>query len=386
MSKQTLIRITTVPLSLEKLLSGQLHFMSSIYNVIAVSSDKERLERFGKFEKVAVFPLGMTRKITPLRDVFAVLKLYFFLKKTKPFIVHTHTPKAGIVGMIASKLAGVPHRLHTVAGLPLLEGTGFKRILLDFVEKVTYSCATNVYPNSQGLSKIIIENKYCSPEKLKVLAEGSSNGIDTNYFNPELFSIVENLSLKKELGITEEDFVFVFVGRLVKDKGINEMIEAFEFLQKENRAVKLLLVGDYESKLDPLSTHSMDSIKSNKSIVSVGFQKDVRPYYAISDVLVFPSYREGFPNVVLQAGAMGLPSIVTNINGCNEIICEGENGIIIPVKNRDAIYEAMKKVITNATLRGKLQRQARKMIVSRYEQKVVWEAILAEYKRIENDV
>jgi glycosyltransferase involved in cell wall biosynthesis len=176
------------------------------------------------------------------------------------------------------------------------------------------------------------------------------------------------------------------VGRLVKDKGINEMIEAFEFLQKENRAVKLLLVGDYESKLDPLSTHSMDSIKSNKSIVSVGFQKDVRPYYAISDVLVFPSYREGFPNVVLQAGAMGLPSIVTNINGCNEIICEGENGIIIPVKNRDAIYEAMKKVITNATLRGKLQRQARKMIVSRYEQKVVWEAILAEYKRIENDV
>ena len=386
MSKKTLIRITTVPLSLEKLLSGQLNFMNSHYNVIAVSSEKERLERFGKFEKVAVRSLEMTRKITPLQDLLAVIKLYFFLKKTRPFMVHTHTPKAGIVGMVASKLAGVPYRLHTVAGLPLLEGTGFKRILLDFVEKATYSCATNVYPNSQGLSKIIIENKYCSPDKLKVLAEGSSNGIDTSYFNSELFSTDENLILKKKLGITEEYFVFIFVGRLVKDKGINEMIEAFEFLQKENRAVKLLLVGDYETKLDPLSNHSMNRIKNNKSIVAVGFKKDVRPYFAISDVLIFPSYREGFPNVVLQAGAMGLPSIVTNINGCNEIICEGENGIIIPVKNSVAIYDAMKKVITNETLRNRLQEQARKMIVSRYEQKVVWDAILAEYKRIENVV
>ena len=386
MPNQTLIRITTIPLSLEKLLSGQLRFMSDYYEVIAVSSDKERLEQYGKSEKVAVFPIEMTRKITPIKDVLAVIKLYFYLKKNKPFIVHSHTPKAGVVGMLASKLAGVPHRLHTVAGLPLLEGKGFKRILLDFVEKLTYSCATKVYPNSHGLSKIIIENKYCFPDKLKVMADGSSNGIDTNYFNPELFSTDENLNLKKELGIKEEDFVFVFVGRLVKDKGINEMIEAFEFLQKVEKGIKLLLVGDYEQELDPLNAHSMESIKKNEAILTVGFQNDVRPYFAIGDVLVFPSYREGFPNVVLQAGAMGLPCIVSDINGCNEIIIEGNNGIIIPVKDSNAIYEAMKKIATDENLQFQLQKNARKMIVSRYEQKVVWEAILEEYKIIEKNV
>ena len=386
MPNQTLIRITTIPLSLEKLLSGQLRFMSDYYEVIAVSSDKERLEQYGKSEKVAVFPIEMTRKITPIKDVLAVIKLYFYLKKNKPFIVHSHTPKAGVVGMLASKLAGVPHRLHTVAGLPLLEGKGFKRILLDFVEKLTYSCATKVYPNSHGLSKIIIENKYCFPDKLKVMADGSSNGIDTNYFNPELFSTDENLNLKKELGIKEEDFVFVFVGRLVKDKGINEMIEAFEFLQKVEKGIKLLLVGDYEQELDPLNAHSMESIKKNEAILTVGFQNDVRPYFAIGDVLVFPSYREGFPNVVLQAGAMGLPCIVSDINGCNEIIIEGKNGIIIPVKDSNAIYEAMKKIATDENLQFQLQKNARKMIVSRYEQKVVWEAILEEYKIIEKNV
>jgi len=386
MPNQTLIRITTIPLSLEKLLSGQLRFMSDYYEVIAVSSDKERLEQYGKSEKVAVFPIEMTRKITPIKDVLAVIKLYFYLKKNKPFIVHSHTPKAGIVGMLASKLARVPHRLHTVAGLPLLEGKGFERILLDFVEKLTYSCATKVYPNSQGLSKIIIENKYCFPDKLKVMADGSSNGIDTNYFNPELFSTDENLNLKKELGIKEEDFVFVFVGRLVKDKGINEMIEAFEFLQKAQKGIKLLLVGDYEQELDPLNAHSMESIKNNEAILTVGFQNDVRPYFAIGDVLVFPSYREGFPNVVLQAGAMGLPCIVSDINGCNEIIIEGKNGIIIPVKDSNAIYEAMKKIASDENLQFQLQKNARKMIISRYEQKVVWEAILEEYKIIEKNV
>jgi glycosyltransferase involved in cell wall biosynthesis len=224
MTKPTLVRITTVPLSLEKLLTGQLHFMSSFYNVIAVSSDKERLKKYGEIEKVAVFPLEMTRQITPLQDILAVIKLFFFLKKTKPFIVHTHTPKAGIVGMLASRLAGVPNRLHTVAGMPLLEQTGFKRIILDFVEKLTYSCATKVYPNSFKMKDIIIQNKYCLADKLKVLANGSSNGIDTSYFDASHFSEEFKENLKKELGLLSTDFVFVFVGRIVSDKGINELI------------------------------------------------------------------------------------------------------------------------------------------------------------------
>jgi glycosyltransferase involved in cell wall biosynthesis len=384
MPKQTLIRITTVPLSLEKLLTGQLHFMSSFYNVIAVSSDKERLERFGKLEKVAVFALEMTRKITPLQDVLAVIKLFFFLKKTRPFIVHTHTPKAGIVGMLAAKLAGVPHRLHTVAGMPLLEQAGFKRKVLDFVEKLTYSCATKVYPNSFKMRDIIIQNEYCTPSKIKVLANGSSNGIDTSYFDASHFSEHQKSSLKQELGIKSSDFVFIFVGRIVSDKGINELISAFSEIQDNKKDIKLLLVGPYEPELDPLKAETLNQIKNNKSIKSVGYQLDVRSYFAISDALVFPSYREGFPNVVMQAGAMGLPSIVTDINGCNEIISEGENGIIIPVKNQQAILESLLYFIKNKEQFFQMTQKARAMIVSRFNQQFMWESILQEYRSFES--
>ena len=383
MLKQTLIRITTVPLSLEKLISGQLHFMSSFYNVIAVSSDKERLERYGESEKVAVFPLEMTRKITPLRDVFAVLKLYFFLKKTKPFIVHTHTPKAGIVGMLASKLAGIPHRLHTVAGMPLLEQVGFKRMVLNFVEKLTYSCATKVYPNSFKLRDIIIKNEYCPPTKLKVLANGSSNGIDTSYFDATHFSEDHKSSLKQDLGIKSSDFVFIFVGRIVSDKGINELISAFSEIQEIKTDLKLLLVGPYEQELDPLKEETLNQINGNKSIIALGYQNEVRPYFAISDCLVFPSYREGFPNVVMQAGAMGLPCIVSDINGCNEIIEDTKNGYIIPVRDKEAVKETLIRILENKEEYSKMQQNAREMIVSRFDQKTMWESILQEYRNFE---
>lgn len=382
MTKPKLIRITTVPLSLDKLLSGQLHYMSSFYDVIAVSSEKEYLEKIGKKENVATFHLEMSRKITPIQDVLAVLKLVVFLRKEKPFIVHTHTPKAGIVGMLAAFLTKIPHRLHTVAGMPLLEESGFKRKVLDFVEKLTYACATRVYPNSFGLKTIIENNNYCATNKLKVLANGSSNGINTSYFSTDLFSNDTKQDLRKELKISIDDFVFIFVGRLVTDKGINELVGAFEAIQNYYPTSKLLLVGEYENNLDPLSPKTINSINENKAIISVGFKNDVRPYFAISNCLVFPSYREGFPNVVMQAGAMGLPSIVSNINGCNEIVIQDKNGLIIPVKNENAIFEAMKKVLTNPTLFNSMKNQSRDLIVTRYEQIIVWQSIINEYQNL----
>jgi glycosyltransferase involved in cell wall biosynthesis len=174
------------------------------------------------------------------------------------------------------------------------------------------------------------------------------------------------------------DFVFIFVGRLVSDKGINELVEAFAEMRDSH--IKLLLVGAPEADLDPLKKETLQLIATNEKIIAVGYQQDVRPYFAISNVLVFPSYREGFPNVVMQAGAMELPSIVTDINGCNEIIIEGENGTIIPVKNVSALKEKMELFISNRTYVDKLRANARAMIASRYEQKAVWEALLEEYK------
>ncbi len=286
--------------------------------------------------------------------------------------------------MIAAKLAGVPNRLHTIAGLPLLEVTGNKRKLLNMVEKITYSCATKIYPNSFGLNEIIINEKFCNPQKLKVLGNGSTNGIDTAHFNPLNFSELEINTLREKLNLHSEDFVFIFVGRLVSDKGINELVEAFSKFKTQNG--KLLLVGPFEIELDPLQKATLKEIETNPNIISVGYQNDVRPYFAISNVLVFPSYREGFPNVVMQAGSMGLPSIVSNINGCNEIIINQHNGIIIPVKNTEAIFNAMKTLFDDKNSYQKLQKNSRKRIVQNYEQKVVWEAILQEYKNLETHV
>lgn len=407
MSSPKLLRITTVPISLKTLLKGQHRFMSQNgFDVLGVSSSGNALNEVAQNEKIAVYTVEMTRIISPLKDIKSLWSFYKLCKRERPAIVHSHTPKAGIVGMLGAKLAGVPIRLHTVAGLPLMEATGRKRRLLDFVEKLTYSCATKVYPNSKGLYDFILENNFTAEEKLKVIANGSSNGIDTTYFSAQAITQEQIITLKTGLGIHENDFVYVFVGRLVGDKGINELVEAFGRLEIRNQKLgigeegseldkqlttisnfqspisscKLLLVGPLETDLDPLLPETSKNIEENPNIIAVGYQNDVRPYFAISNALVFPSYREGFPNVVLQAGAMGLPSIVTNINGCNEIIEEGINGLIIPPKEIMALQNAMISLLEDKNVYKNLKNNARQMITSRYEQKLVWEALLSEYQ------
>lgn len=379
--KNKLIRITTVPISLKTLLKGQHRFMSENYfDVIGVSTLGKELGDVQEEESISVVPLQMTRTISPIKDLISLYSFYKLCKKEKPLIVHSHTPKAGIVGMLGAKLAGVPIRLHTVAGLPLMEVKGLKRKVLNFVEKLTYSSANKVYPNSKGLYDFILNEKFTKEGKLKVIGNGSSNGIDTSFFTRSLIEDESLQTLKREIGIKKEDFVFVFVGRLVGDKGINELVHAFSKIQHETtKVIKLLLVGSLETELDPLLDSTIEIIKNNKDIISVGFQKDVRSYFAISNALVFPSYREGFPNVVMQAGAMELPSIVSDINGCNEIIEEGVNGTIIPVKNTEAIRIAMLKFLNDKDYYHQLKGNSRQMITERYEQHVVWNALLEEY-------
>ena len=380
-----LIRITTVPISFKVLLKGQLRFMASNgFDVKGVSSDGEELREVHENEGIAVEAITMSRKITPFQDLKSLWEMWNFLRKEKPQIVHTHTPKAGIIGMLAARLAGVPHRLHTVAGLPLMEATGTKRKILNFVEKLTYSSATRVYPNSKGLYDFILQNNFTQSNKLKIIANGSSNGIDTTFFSPDQVTELERVTLREKLNIQPDDFVFVFVRRIVSDKGINELIKAFSQLQavenNEPAGIKLLLVGGLENDLDPLNPETLAEINQNKDIISVGFQQDVRSFFAIADALIFPSYREGFPNVVMQAGAMGLPSIVSDINGCNEIIIEGENGLIIPSKNVEKLKEKMLTLAKDKNLYTKLKGNSRRMIENRYEQSVVWNALLEEYE------
>ncbi|HIP49166.1 MAG TPA: glycosyltransferase family 1 protein [Lutibacter sp.] len=391
MKKPKLLRITTVPISLHKLLQGQVNYMQKQdYEVVLASAVGKEIKAIENETGLKVQILPLTRKISPLQDIKALWKTYKLIKKEQPNIVHTHTPKAGVIGMLAAKLARVPVRMHTIAGLPLMQATGVKRKLLDSVERMTSWAATNVYPNSFALAEFIKENKLAPKRKIKVLAQGSSNGIDTAYFDPKCYKEAAKNRLKEKLNITSNDFVFTFIGRLVGDKGINELVTAFKRLQGQTPfpsgrvgdGLILLLIGDEEAQLDPLATTSLQEIAENSNIISTGWVEDVRPYLSISDVFVFPSYREGMPNVVLQAGAMGLPQVVTNINGSNEIIINDENGIIIPVKDTTALFKAIKEIHTNTKLRNKLATNARELITTRFEQKVVWEALLAEYKRL----
>ncbi|WP_040281906.1 glycosyltransferase family 4 protein [Psychroserpens damuponensis] len=374
-----IVRVTTISESLRDLLKGQLGFINQFYEVVGVSSNGEILKEVQVNEGIKTEVLEMTRTISPIQDLKAVFHLYKILKKEKPHIVHTHTPKAGVIGMLAAKLAGVKHRFHTVAGMPLLVATGPKRILLNYTEMLTYKCATKIFPNSYGLKDIILKEKFTTQKKLTVIGRGSSNGINVDHFDRSLLKETDLESLKQELHI-DNQFVYVFVGRLVTDKGLNELITAFDQFSK-NHDAKLLLVGCRESELDPLFPKTEHILNKNEHIIQVGYQPDVRPYFAIANVLVFPSYREGFPNVVLQAGAMQVPSIVTNINGCNEIISEGENGLIIPVKNITAIIDAMEYLILNPNKLEIMRSKSRQIIVNNYKHTYIWEELLKEYRK-----
>ncbi len=379
MAKPKLIRVTTVPISLDKLLEGQLKYMSDSYNVTAISSSENNyLKQIADREGVAFHPIELTRAITPLQDLKSLWEMYHFLKKEKPQIIHSHTPKAGTISMLAAKMAGVPIRLHTVAGLPLMEATGLKRKLLNAVEKITYWAATKVLPNSEGLKEIILKEGFCRENKLEVIGKGSSNGIDTSYFDPKLYDEDFKNNLRKSLQINANDFVYIFVGRIVKDKGIVELVQAFKNL--DNPKTKLILVGSFEHELDPLPPATIKEIESNPQIIQTGWQKDVRPYLAISDVPTFPSYREGFPNVVMQAGAMGLPAIVSDINGCNEIVENQKNGIIIPVKDTKSLYLAMNKLIDETSYYQQLQQNARQAITQNYERQEIWKLLHTFYE------
>jgi glycosyltransferase involved in cell wall biosynthesis len=370
-------------MSLDYLLKGQLAFLNETYEVIAVSGADSHLENVASREGVRTVNVSMQRAIRPLHDLVSLWQLYRYFKKEKPQIVHSITPKAGLLSMVAAKYAGVPIRIHTFTGLIFPSKKGIIQQVIILMDKILCWHATAVYPEGNGVKKDLIAYKITS-KPLAVLANGNVNGIDTTYFSREVIPNEEKESLRTALEIQPTDFVFVFVGRLVGDKGINELVEAFvKFETANNRGAKLLLVGPYERELDALQAKTLHEIEINCNIISVGFQQDVRPYFAIANALVFPSYREGFPNVVMQAGAMDLPSIVSNINGCNEIIIENHNGIIIPVKNTMAIFEAMKKMIEDVNFYNDLKQNARKRIVENYEQQVVWNAILEEYKKLE---
>lgn len=375
-TKTKVIRTSTIALSLDVLLKGQLKYLKSKYDVVAISGYDQHLEIVREREGVKIQDVAMERNIAPVQDLKSLLHLYKVLKAEKPTIVHSITPKAGLLTMLAAKFAGVPVRIHTFTGLVFPTRTGKMQQLLIKMDQLLCWAATHIIPEGEGVKKDLI-NYNITNKPLKILANGNVNGIDLAFFNRNHFSEEQLNNLRHQIGLDPNKKTLVFVGRLVKDKGINELIAAFKTLDPAK--VQLLLVGPYEDK-DPILPEHKAYIESAANIYAVGFQSDVRPYFAISDLLVFPSYREGFPNVVIQAGAMGLPAIVTDISGSNEIIIEGQNGVIIPSKNMEALKDAMHTLLDHPTKLQHLQANARQLVEDRYDQHIVWEAVDEFYK------
>lgn len=383
--KKKIIRVVTIAGSFP-LIDKQMSYMSQWYDVIGISSPHPNFDQIIHDQGASRgYQIKMTRRITPIKDLLALLKMIFVFLKERPYIVHTHTPKAGFIGMIAAFLSFVPHRLHTVAGMPVLIKTGFLRKLLLIIEKLTYLCATRVYPNSIKLADIIVDLNLADKKKVRVIGQGSSNGIDTSVFDPSLFNEVFKIEKRAEIGFNQNDFVFIFLGRIVKDKGVTELIEAFKAVNLKYPIAKLLILGHFDRNLNPLSAEIIHEIRSHSAIFFADWQEDVRPWLYISDVLAFPSYREGFPKAVLQAGSMGLPSIVTNINGCNEIVIDQKNGIIISPYSSIELASAMQLLINDKLLFKTLKSNSRSMIKSRYEQSEIWSLLKNEYTKLENN-
>lgn len=350
--------------------------LSGYYEVVAVSSPGEKMKVLEEREGVRTVSVPMERRISLVKDFISLVRLIILFTKERPDMVHSITPKAGLLSMLAAWITRVPVRMHTFTGLVFPTATGKMQKLLIAMDRLTCFCATHINPEGEGVKRDLINYKITS-KPLHIIAYGNVNGIDLQYFDrtPE---VMEKARIYKKEGI----FTFCFVGRMVKDKGINELVHSFLRLYQDDDRIRLLLVGPFEKELDPVLPEVEEQIFHHPGICFVGFQDDVRPFFVASDALVFPSYREGFPNVVMQAGAMGLPAIVTDINGCNEIILLDRNGVIIPSKNEQALYEAMKYFVCHPMEVKKMAVNTRPLIASRYEQRMVWNALLAEYKSI----
>ena len=378
--KENIIRACTVPQSIGFVV-GMIPDLTKEYEVGVLSSPGEEWAMLDKYgDAVKRLEVPMERHISPLRDLRSLWRLVRVFRRERPDMVHSMTPKAGLLCMLAAWITRVPVRVHMFTGLVFPTATGVKRRILMATDRLTCACATHVLPEGEGVKRDLLDNGI-TRKPIKVLGYGNCRGIDLDRFDPTLSEVqAEAAKLRKP-----EVFTFIAIGRLVGDKGINELVAAFSRLNRELPATCLILVGPQEKELDPLSPATLLEIESNPAIEAVGNQADVRPWLAAADCHVLASYREGFPNVVIEAGAMGLPQIVTDINGANEIIINGRNGVIVPPKNADAIHASMSRMATDPAFRSVLAANARPLIASRYEQSYVRRCLKEYYKEILND-
>ena len=374
--QKKIIRAVTVAMSTEFFDSMIPDLQKKGFEIVTVSSDGPELEHI-RLLGAKTIVVDMYRRMSPIMDFASLVKLIRVFAKEKPLIVHSMTPKAGLLCMLASWITRVPLRIHTFTGLIWPTATGLKRRILMATDWLTCACATHIIPEGQGVKNDL--QSHITKKPMKVLGYGNVRGVDMERFSKRK-EILESAIQIKDNNV----FTFLFVGRIVGDKGINELVEAFLRLNREHPNTRLVLTGNYERELDPIKRDTQEIIDCHDAISTTGPKTgdNLVVQYAISDCFVFPSYREGFPNTVLEAGAMGLPCIVTDINGSREIIENGNNGLVIPPRDAESLYFAMKNIYENSSLRETIAGNARPMIESRFDKEFVKRCQLEFYNMI----
>jgi glycosyltransferase involved in cell wall biosynthesis len=322
----------------------------------------------------------MDRRITPLKDVLALIRLIALLRQIRPDILHAHTPKGGLLSMIAGWLTGVPVRIYQVHGLPMATASWPRRELLRVTERISCFLSHRVLCVSQSIWSDLVDAGLCSADRAKVLLGGSVNGLDSSVrFNPDRY--VDRSSVRAKLGIPVDALVVGFAGRIAREKGIGELVEAWKMIRDEFPGAYLLVVGPPEP-LDPIGSTTDSALRTDPRAVLTGMIFDMAPIYSAMDVLALPTYREGLPTVLLEASAMALPIVASRVAGCVDIVEDGETGLLIDAKDVHGFAEALRTYLRNPDLRREHGCAARTSIVRRFNQQAIWNAILDEYSHL----
>lgn len=375
-----LIRITTSPLSLHSLLSNQMKYMKEHgFDVIMVSSNGTEWPELVKNEGCEHRIVPMAREIAPFKDLVSLWRLYRLFRKEKPDIVHSHTPKAGLLAMLAAKFAGVRIRIHTIAGLRFMTSTGFKRKLLVFMEKLTSRAAQHVWPNSYSLLNYIQQHKLVSVKKLSVIGQGSSNGVDLNRFSVNALKPERIQAIKEVIRYDDQLTYLLNMGRIVKDKGIEELTQVFTNLFNTNPKLRLLMLGHFEDKLDPISEEAKKIINTHPGIIHINWSNEVEYFMHLSHLMVHASYREGFPNTLLQAGAMNCPIVCSAIEGSVDIVSYGETGLLFQPGDAKDLLDKLNYALSHLPMMKEYAVNLRKKVEDNFSQQYLHKCLKEKY-------